>query len=435
MAGPSSPTKDDRARLDEIVTRAKAKEAMKDHETAADLFSQATELQAKINGEMCLDNAELLYMCGKSLYNLAMSRSDVFGAKMTSEIKAESPAASKSKSGGKAAAGEKTAPQNIISAALQQQKQPAAAAGGDISNETGLSATGLFQFQGDEEYDTSDEEEEETKEEEQDEPEDDFRNAWEVLDLSRVLFTKKLESIDASASADTAKQTKEFLSNVYELQAEISLEDEKFSDAVSDYKTALKLGSELYEFENQKIASCHYMLAVALEMYSAKVESDECDEAEKATLKPEDLREEAAQNMEKAIQSCTQRLAKEKARMDETKDEGKQLRLKKEITEVEELITDIKQRLSELRNPPVTEKVDDPSNVTNILSQMLGKAPAAAQKPMLEQVTKNANDLSGLVRKRKPAQNTAEQSTTKRPKEDSAGDEDSSSSEKKADTK
>lgn len=352
-------SQDDRTRLDEIIARAKAKEAMKDHETAADLFSQATELQAKINGEMCLDNAELLYMCGKSLYNLAMSRSDVFGAKMTSEIKAESPAASSGKQGkgkGKEVVVEeeeeegKNEGKGIIASAVQQGKQPATK-GGDIKHDAGLSETGLFQFQGDEEYDTSDDEDEETKEEDQEEPEDDFRNAWEVLDLSRVLFTKKLESIDTSSDAEQAKQIKEFLSNVYELQAEISLEDEKFSDAVSDYKTALNFNSELYDFENQKIASCHYMLAVALEMYSAKVESGECDESEKANLKPEDLREEAATNMEKAIQSCTQRLTKEKARLDDTKDEDKQLRLKKEITDVEELITDIKQRVCHCSSP------------------------------------------------------------------------------------
>ncbi|KAI5281199.1 hypothetical protein KEM54_003369 [Ascosphaera aggregata] len=402
---------------------------MKDHETAADLFSQATELQAKLNGEMCLDNAELLYNCGKSLYNLAMSRSDVFGAKMTSEIKAESPATTKD---GKAAPTKKDTSQNLIAAAIQQQP---AATKGDSKKDNGLDEKGLFQFQGDEEFDTTDEDEK-TKEDDQEEPEDDFRNAWEVLDLARVLFSKKLEKIDSSAEPDVTRKTKESLSNVYELQAEISLEDEKFSDAVSDYKTALKLGSEIYDFESQKIASCHYMLAVALEMYSAKVEADECEEEEKAALKPEDLRREAAENMEKAINSCTQRLTKEKARLSETQDESKQSQLKKEIAEVEELITDIKQRLFELRNPPITSNTDDPSNVANILSQMLGKTPAQ-QKPILEQVTKNANDLSGLVRKRKPTQaatdDAQQTSTPKRLRETQLRHEGSSASAKSKD--
>src|SRR5436305_3032522 len=65
--------------LTDLVARATAKYAIKDYEPAAELYSQATALQAEINGEMALENADLLYSYGKCLYFVAVSNSDVLG--------------------------------------------------------------------------------------------------------------------------------------------------------------------------------------------------------------------------------------------------------------------------------------------------------------------------------------------------------------------
>src|SRR5271156_5779939 len=66
-------------RLTDLIARATAAYAIKDYSPAAELYSQATELQAELNGEMAVENADLLYSYGKCLYFVAVSKSDVLG--------------------------------------------------------------------------------------------------------------------------------------------------------------------------------------------------------------------------------------------------------------------------------------------------------------------------------------------------------------------
>src|SRR5271156_3767717 len=66
-------------RLTDLIAQATAAYAIKDYSPAAELYSQATELQAEMNGEMAVENADLLYSYGKCLYFVAVSNSDVLG--------------------------------------------------------------------------------------------------------------------------------------------------------------------------------------------------------------------------------------------------------------------------------------------------------------------------------------------------------------------
>lgn len=117
----------------------------------------------------------------------------------------------------------------------------------------------LFQFSGDENFEDSDEDDEEANgegQEEEDEEDDDLAVAFEILELSRLLFEKQLDEAtkaeepnndetvkddaaednaaeDDAAEDDTVKEnklvrhTKERLSDIHDLLAEISLENEK----------------------------------------------------------------------------------------------------------------------------------------------------------------------------------------------------------------
>ena len=86
---------------------------------------------------------------------------------------------------------------------------------------------------------------------------------FEVLDLARVLYLKKLEAAEESNSAkgksaelpEDLKHIKERLADTYDLQAEISLEAERFSDAVTDLRTALDLRYSLFPFEDRRLPS------------------------------------------------------------------------------------------------------------------------------------------------------------------------------------
>ena len=77
------------ARLDDMKARATLKYAVKDYNAAAELYSEATELQAELNGEMSSQNAELLYNYGRCLYHVAVKNSDVLGTKVAGEQREE----------------------------------------------------------------------------------------------------------------------------------------------------------------------------------------------------------------------------------------------------------------------------------------------------------------------------------------------------------
>ena len=71
------------AQLDDLNAQATLKYSVKDYDAAAELYSEATELQAELNGEMSPLNAELLYKYGRCLYHVAVKNSDVLGLKVT----------------------------------------------------------------------------------------------------------------------------------------------------------------------------------------------------------------------------------------------------------------------------------------------------------------------------------------------------------------
>ncbi|KAJ9357252.1 hypothetical protein C8Q69DRAFT_190922 [Paecilomyces variotii] len=386
-----------RAQLANLTERANAREALKDYNTAAELYSQAMEIQAQLNGEMSPENADLLYAYGKSLYNVAVSKSDVLGTKVA----------------GKAADSEPAPAQPSNKSGSKSTGQGATQKG--ATGETGQTKTEenrpYFQFTGDENFDVSDSEEGEDAENEgPDEEEDDFANAFEVLDLARVLVLRKLEDVENKDSSSgkaadmppEVKTLKERLSDIHDLQAEISLEAERFADAVSDLRAALELKESLFPFEDPTVAECHYKLSLALEFDSVHKAEDGTVSEDQSGADTE-KREEAIKHMEKAIESCKVRMAKEQSKLDngEVTDEDKVAAAKRKIGNVKEIVADMEQRLLDLRRGPVSAAQNDDLNPLNgLLGQILGQAPEQ-QKAKLEEAVKNANDLSSFVKKKK----------------------------------
>lgn len=91
------------AQLDDLKAQAQLKYSVKDYDAAAELYSQATELQAELNGEMSSKNAELLYNYGKCLYHVAVKNSDVLGSKVAGEKRDDGSSNSRAKKAKKAA--------------------------------------------------------------------------------------------------------------------------------------------------------------------------------------------------------------------------------------------------------------------------------------------------------------------------------------------
>lgn len=231
----------------------------------------------------------------------------------------------------------------------------------DSAKESGEERKPFFQFTGDENFDDSEDDNQSANSDGQDsEPadeDDDFVNAYEVLDLARILLSKRLEEAQAGKGKETelsavARQLKERLADTHDLQAEISLEGERFPNAVVDLKAALELKEELYPPASSLNAEAHYKLSLALEFSSVtqqKNESGEVVDGGEATI-DEAMREEAAKEMEAAIASCKLRIEREEASIGGDSANPRVLD-KPEITqadidEVRELVTDMQQRVS-----------------------------------------------------------------------------------------
>ena len=350
--------------LPTLLAEATAAYSQKHYREAAELYSRATELQAEQNGEMSTKNAELLYLYGRCLFHVAVENSDVLGEKVAGEKPKE-------KSSKKVANGQDVHEEQDKRIA---EEGVAAIANGDINDSNGVeeskpSATKpFFQFTGDENFDDSGEEdgadEGEGEGQEAEAEEDELMNAFEILDLTRVLLQRQLEELqkddanETSIDQDAIIRVQERLADTHDLQAEISLEGEQFPAAVSDFRKALAIKQELYPPESSYLAELHFKLSLALEFASVTQPKDtngEVDPNQVSTV-DEAMREEAAKEMEAAISSCKQRIVKEEAALaagSEVLLPGRKEKVtQKSINDVKEMVADMEQRVNP--NPPTS---------------------------------------------------------------------------------
>lgn len=368
------PPQSDDIRLPDLIAQATGKYAMKDYSSAAELYSQATELQASMNGEMAVENADLLYSYGKCLYFVAVSNSEVLGSKVAGEVSNKDKKHASVRANGQASKSSKK--ERVAEEAVAQIVADKVGAKPEEKQEEEQSTSSnqpYFQFTGDDEnWDTSDEdgEDEDVGNEEAEEEEDDFANAFEMLDIARILLLRKLDSLSI-ADDDTkgkgkgkapdrpeVRQVKERLADTHDLQAEISLEGEKFPNAVIDLRAALALKQGLFPESSSVIAECHYKLSLALEFSSVTQQKDEHGNVnEQETRVDEEMRTEAAGEMEAAINSCKLRIENEEAQLsamsegkeiedeDAASEERKKVPSQRDIDDVKEMVADMEQRV------------------------------------------------------------------------------------------
>jgi HAT1-interacting factor 1 len=436
--GPST-SSNDKDRLASLTAQATAKYAIKDYLPAAEFYSQATELQAELNGEMAVENADLLYSYGKCLYFVAVKNSDVLGGEAAG-AKLGPAKAGQDKTRKKTTNGQPVKPgSDTLSTADAEQRQAEEVVaalvdekiGDEVADNRTVHGNGddkpYFQFTGDENWDDSDEDADgdgALEEAEAEEEDDDFANAFEVLDLARVLFLSRLQLLrDQSSPADSkgksiassqdppeVRLVKERIADIHDLQAEIALEGERFSNAVIDLKGALALKEELYSREDSVLAECHYKLSLALEFSSVTQQRDKDGNPEGEATVDQTARDEAATQMHNAILSCQLRVVKEEQELaalvgEEMAPQREKLRL--DIQDVKDMIGDMQLRLAELKKPPVslndpkgTGTLDGSTPLNGLLGQILGESKDEQSK-RLEEASRGAKDLTGLVKRKK----------------------------------
>ncbi|KAJ5424376.1 hypothetical protein N7491_009592 [Penicillium cf. griseofulvum] len=410
-----------RTKLDDLIARATAKDATKDHDSASELYSQATELQAELNGELSPENADLLYSYGKSLYNVAVSKSDVLGSKVAGEQQAQSSTASSTNT---SFAGSKSTSDSFVQDTVANSMEKSSSKRADKKPEPTESKP-FFQFTGDENFVDSEDEDDETEQAEDDEEDDDFANAFEVLDLARVLYLKKLSAAEENdGGKGKSNVVSSDIKHIKERIAEHTIFKRKsrWKQRDSMKQTVLELRNSLYPLEDPSVAECHYKLSLALEFASVQQGDENGNDKPKVD---EDMRKEAATQMEHAIASCKVRMGQEEKKLEAEQDgdEDKATATKRKIANVKEIITEMEQRLVDLRRPPVSIEQNDQSNeamLKGVLGQIIGQS-ATDQKAQLDAASKGATDLSAFV-KRKPAKQPTQEAETasKRPAEEPA---------------
>ncbi|EWC46530.1 hypothetical protein DRE_04253 [Drechslerella stenobrocha 248] len=381
-APPSAPSP--AQRLATLSADAAAEYAHKHYSKAAELYADAAELQASVNGEESLLNADLLYLYGRALYHCGLEKSDVLGAGVSSNEAAREQQREDTIT--------KDKPAQSSSAKRKPQTEELTE-GGNLKK-------GTIAISGDDNWlDDSDAEDVDDGASQPDG--DDFTLAWEVLDLARVLFNKRLEN--PPTEADALRKIKERLADVHDILGEVSLESESFKQACIDLEEALKIKLELYPVESTLITEAHYKLSLALEFASQGAGEGDADK----DVSPEEQkrgREQAIRHMRSAIASCKKRVEVEEKAIqaatgdkvgDKPKDEAE-----KAVEEGKDLVKELELKLRDLMTPQaVVKNTLKDEQMAGILSTVMSGQVEDAKK-MFAEIISGANDISGAVRKK-----------------------------------
>merc|ERR1712058_135890 len=152
-------------------------------------------------------------------------------------------------------------------------------------------------------------------EDKDDEDPSNLQLAWEMLELAKVVYTKTLESCK---DKELKKDVQHKICEAYLGLGEISLENENYAQAVEDFTTCLNKRKEALPADSRSIAETHYQLGVSLAFHSKYVEAEA--------------------SLNSAIEVLQTRITNLK-KMEASEN------ITKEITDLENLVTEIKEKI------------------------------------------------------------------------------------------
>ncbi|KAI8641323.1 hypothetical protein BD408DRAFT_368430 [Parasitella parasitica] len=340
-----------------------------EYESSVTKLGEACQLLDKLNGDLAPANGDAYFLYGQALLQYAIQQNAVLGqTAQASATKVEQR-------------------QEIAKEKEAESKNPLFQ----------LSGVPEFKQTGDNDVDKDDDGEEEEEgdnsEDGDDEEgpgntgEEDFETAWDILDVARVIFEK--------GEDDKSKLN---LADVHLCLGDVSLETEKFNDALSDYEKAIEIKQAVLQDDNRELAEAHYKLALALEFSTERAD-------------------QALPELQKAVDVLKKRISNLETGEGKGKGKGKATAtaldqpVLDEIKDINELIPDMELKIEELATRQATE-----NEAKAMLKAMFGfiKAPTelTASTPVNDLSTlvkrKSVNDLSASV-KRKADQTTAEE--------------------------
>lgn len=343
--------------------------ALKKYEQAVEYYATALELQTKRHGEDAPETANLYFSYGKALLENAISQASVLGKEQP-----ENGDEAEGKPSGTGANG----------------KGPILSFSGDADEGVVLFGQAAIAEEEEEEGD------EEDAEGEDGEPEDDFNAAWEVLELARAIYEKAKDEDD---------EVKMKLAETYIALGDVSLETEKFDQAITDYSEGLALKLDLLPISSRQIAEAHYKLSIVLDLTSGRL-SDAILHAEKA-LESVDAR---LLELRDGIDGQLLPAPSQEATADK-KGKGKAVgsgvhadsmrhltksQMEAEIKECEGLKEDLALKVEELKTTPSEPTESAPAMAARALDAELNAKPVSVPGQLAV-----VNDLTSLVVKKK----------------------------------
>lgn len=363
----------------------------KNYELASEKYGEACQIYNETTQE---EDPELLFLYGKALFQNAVSRSEVFGGD-TSNLKDNNNQSKKNdekedheddeQEGDELPEGDNF---QFHDADVPEEDNDAA----DAELEDKLDGNLQVKDNVTEEEEEQQQQEEDNGGEHQEEEQSDFEVAWEILDLTRSIWEKELESIsdeaksltkpydcDSNASTSSYIRLIKKLAETYDILGEVSLEAENFPQAALDLEKCLELRQDIYDKNSSLISESHYKLSLALEF----------------CVEDESSREKATNHTKLAIESIKARNIKE------TDPQVKKTNL--------DLIKDLEIRYQELKKDPNEDiKIDQLNVLKGILGQASDDSVTPNKSTTINQlpVKRKVNDLNAVVKKKKPSKDT-----------------------------
>lgn len=366
--------------VDAVLEHARRAFALKKYEQAVELYATALEMQTKTHDEDAPEMADLYFSYGKALLENAISQASVLG-------KEPEPGA----------AGEETPTQS-------NGKGPILSFSGDDDEEDGTLDL-LAQF--------GKEEEQSEEEGDEGEPEDDFNAAWDVFELARSIYDK---------GKDQGDEIKLKLADTYIALGDVSLETEKFDQAITDYSVGLELKTELLPISSRQIAEAHYKLSIVLDLTSGRL-SDAITHVEKALNSVSTRITEVRDGLDGKLVPLPTAKSKEQDRKGKGRADSVVLvpgelvqnmtrsQMEAELRDLESLRGDLAAKVEELKTAPSEPTESAPALVAKALDDELNvrSITVPGQSPIV-------HDLTSMVKKKKKPVDT--EGTPKRKADD-----------------
>ncbi|KAH9967532.1 hypothetical protein BC827DRAFT_1123466, partial [Russula dissimulans] len=359
--------------VSDALDHAKRAFALRKFEQAVEHYATTLELLSKTHAEDAPEMADVYFAYGKALLENAISQNSVLGKEQQQQEEGGAEAEESALNGSKIL--------SFSGDAEEEEEDPAVDLFAEVSKPDAEGGEEAADGEGADDA----------------EPEDDFNAAWEVLDLARAIYEKQM---------DTNDEMKLKVADTFITLGDISLETEKFDQAITDYSSGLALKTELLPLSSRQLAEAHYKLSIALDLTAGRL-ADAIYHAQRAL----DSIEARLVELQAGLAGTLPPLPEHSDVKDKKKGKGKQAALapdelvqnrskaqiEAEVKELGELKQDLALKVDELKSAPNDEResgLSAPELAQRALDRELNAAaPARQDLPV--------NDLTSMVVKKK----------------------------------